>query len=78
MNALSQKQALNEAFKRFQRLPDWPLAETSEPGVQVTRRNSSGHLAENRVPGPRACKGVRPGRAVGGFEEWVDYEEDRE
>ena len=27
MNATPQRQVLNEAFKRFHRLPDWPVAE---------------------------------------------------
>ena len=33
MNAISQKRRLNEAFKRFQRLPVWPMAEPSVIGA---------------------------------------------
>jgi hypothetical protein len=39
MNGTAQKQVLNEAFKRFQRLPDWPLAVDGVTGVHVAQRN---------------------------------------
>jgi hypothetical protein len=39
MNATPHRQILNEAFKRFQRLPDWPVAE-----LYIAR---SGHIIDS-------------------------------
>jgi hypothetical protein len=58
MNTICRKPVLNEAFKRFQQLPTWPIAEPRTPGatqlVQAKEDSDeqggrAGELADNAI-----------------------------
>jgi len=41
MNAMLRGRVLNEAFKHFQRLPDWPIAKTREASHLAEKGNAA-------------------------------------
>lgn len=42
MNEIRLRKPLNESFKRFQRLPDWPVNEPAQPKQFASIENSDG------------------------------------
>ena len=48
MNALSQKRRLNETFKRFQRLPDLPMAEISSIATQLVEKGEDSKVTDSK------------------------------
>lgn len=53
MSGISRKQELNEAFKRFQRLPDWPIANLP-PARSPCRGAAAEHFPQEPTPAAEA------------------------
>lgn len=70
MNTLTRRQVLNAAFKRFQRLPDWPItgmrSGTRTEAAPETRQNSDAFGVRGGCAAERGANGAARGRVRDG------------
>ena len=59
MNVISRTRMLNEAFKRFQRLPTWPL-DNAKPASNSPLVEDDARIIELRMPVREVREDARP------------------